>query len=96
MLFHIKPRICLKYFVHDCNTAHQGISKEVFSNEAKTALVPPLEKDSTKVDKSCVLNLSLLSVFATFSKIFDKVIKNHLMKSADNYFSPYLSAYRAS
>ena len=48
VLFHIKTRICLKYFVHDCNTAYQGISKEVFSNEAKTVLVLPLEKESTR------------------------------------------------
>ena len=32
----------------------------------------------------------------TFSKIFGKVIKNYLIKSMDNFFSPYLSAYRAS
>ena len=32
----------------------------------------------------------------TFPKIFDKVIKNYLKKSMDYYFSPHLSAYRAS
>ena len=32
------------------------------------------------LDKNYVLNFSLTGVLATFSKIFDKVIKNHLMK----------------
>ena len=54
----------------------------------------PLDKKTP--DKNSVLNYRPVSILPTFSKIFGKVIKNYLMKSMDNFFSPYLSAYRAS
>ena len=54
----------------------------------------PLDKKTP--DKNSVLNYRPVSILPTFSKIFGKVIKNYLMKSMDNNFSPYVSAYRAS
>ena len=75
-------------------TINNSISKGVFPNEAKIALVSPLDKKTP--DKNSVLNYRPVSILPTFSKIFGKVIKNYLMKSMDNFFSPYLSAYRAS
>ena len=54
----------------------------------------PLDKKAP--DKNSVLNYRPLSILPTFSEIFGKVIKNYLMKSMDNFSSPYLSAYRAS
>ena len=47
-------------------------------------------------DKNSVLNYRPVSILPTFSKMFGKVIENYLMKRMDNYFSPNLSAYRAS
>ena len=54
----------------------------------------PLNKKTP--DKNSVLNYRPVSILPTFSKIFCKVIKNYLIKSMDNFFSPFLSAYRAS
>ena len=64
-------------------TINNSISKGVFPNEAKIALVSPLDK---KTDKNSVLNYRPVSILPTFSKIFGKVIKNYLMKSMDNFF----------
>ena len=75
-------------------TINNSISKGVFPNEAKIALVSPLDKKTP--DKNSVLNYRPVSILPTFSKIFGKVIKNYLMESMDNFSSPYLSAYRAS
>ena len=75
------------------NTINNSISEGVFPNEAKIALVSTLDKKTP--DKNYVLNYRPVSILPTFSKIFGKVIKNNLMKSIDNFFSPYLSAYRA-
>ena len=65
-----------------------------FPNEAKIALGSPLVRKT--LDKNSVLNYSSVSILPTFSKIFGMVIKNYLMKSMDNYFSPHLSPFRAS
>ena len=54
----------------------------------------PLDKKTP--DKNPVLNYRPVSILPTFSKIFGKVIKYYLMKSMGNFFSPYISAYRAS
>ena len=75
-------------------TINNSISKGVFPNEAKIALVSPLDKKTP--DKNSVLNYRPVSILPTFSKIFGKIIKNYLMESMDNFSSPYLSAYRAS
>ena len=53
-------------------------------------------RDNKTPDKNSVLNYRPVSILPTFSKIFGKVIKIYLMKSMDNFFLPYLSAYRAS
>ena len=73
---------------------NNSILKGVFPNEAKIALVCPLDKKTP--DRNSVLNYRPVGILPTFSKIFVKVIKNYLMKSMDNYFSPHLSEYRAS
>ena len=75
-------------------TMNNSVSKGVFTNAAKIALVSPLDKKTP--DKNSVLNYRPVSILLTFSKILRKVIKNCLMKSMDTYFSPHLSAYRAS
>ena len=68
---------------------------------AAGVLAAPLSKTinnsiSNGPDKNSVLNYRPVSILPTFSKIFGKVIKNYLIKSMDNHFSPYFSAYRAS
>ena len=70
-------------------TINSSISKGVFPNEAKIALVSPLDRKTS--DKNSILNDRPVSILPSFSKIFGKVIKNYLMKSMDYFFSPYLS-----
>ena len=69
---------------------YNRISKGVFSNEGEIALVSPLDKKTPY--KNFVLNYRPACILPIFSKIFGKVIKNYLMKSMDNFFSPHLSA----
>ena len=71
-------------------TLRQGI----FLDNAKIASVVPVDK--VKPDKYDVLNYSPVSILNAFSKIYEKVIKNHLMSYFDKYFSPFISAYRKS
>ena len=56
--------------------------------------MPPLDKKTP--DKNSVFQYRPVGIFPPFSKICGKVIKNYLMKSMNIFFSPYLSAYRAS
>ena len=72
---------------------NNNISKVLFRNEAKIALVSPLDEETP--DKNYALNYRSVSILPTVSKIFGSVIKTYLMKSMDNYFLPHLSAYRA-
>ena len=57
---------------------NNSISKGVFHNEAKIALVSPLVKKIP--GKNSVLNYRPVSKLPTFSKIFGKIITNSLMK----------------
>ena len=65
-------------------TMNNSISEGAFPNEAKIALVFPIDK--TTPDQISVLSYKLVSILPTLSKIFGKVIKNYLMKSMNNYF----------
>ena len=66
----------------------------IFPDNAKIASVVPVDKG--KPDKYDVLNYRPVSILNAFSKIYEKVIKNHLMSYFDKYFSPFISAYRKS
>ena len=71
-------------------TINNSISKGVFPNEAKIALVSPLDKKTP--DKNSVLNYRPVSILPTFSKIFGKVIKNYSMKVWITFFR-FISQY---
>ena len=66
----------------------------IFLCNAKIASVVPLNKG--KPDKCDVLNCRPESVLNAFSEVHKKVIKNHLVSYFDNYFCPFISAYRKS
>ena len=66
----------------------------IFPENAKVASVVPLDKG--KPDKYDVLNYGPVRILNTFSKIYEKVIKNQLSFYLDKYFSPFISAYRKS
>ena len=66
----------------------------IFPDNAKIASVVPVDKG--KPDKYDVLNYRPVSILNTFSKIYEKVIKNQLVSHFDKYLSPFTSAYRKS
>ena len=64
----------------------------VFPADAKIASVIPLDKG--KPNKNEIFNFRSVSILNTFSKIYEKVIKDQLVSGLDNYLSPFISAYR--
>ena len=68
-----------------------SIAQNVFPENAKTASVIPLDKG--KPNKNEMLNFRPVSVLNTFSKIYERVIKDQIIHGMEKYFSPFLSAY---
>ena len=64
----------------------------VFPDDAKIASVIPLDKG--KPNKNEVSNFRPVSILNTFSKIYEKVIKDQLVSGLDKYLSPFISVYR--
>ena len=64
----------------------------VFPDDAKIASVIPLDKG--KPNKNEISNFRPVSILNTFSKIYEKVIKDQLVSGLDKYLSPFISAYR--
>ena len=64
----------------------------IFPDNVKIASVVPVDKG--KPDKYDVLNYRPVSILNTFSKIYEKVIKNQLVSYFNKYLSPFISAYR--
>ena len=69
-----------------------SIAQNVFPENAKTASVIPLDKG--KPNKNEMSNFRPVSVLNTFSKIYERVIKDQIVRGMEKYFSPFLSAYR--
>ena len=64
----------------------------VFPDDAKIVSVIPLDK--VKPNKNEISNFRPVSILNTFSKIYEKVIKDQLVSGLDKYLSPSISAYR--
>ena len=64
----------------------------VFPDDTKIASVIPLDKG--KPNKNEISNFRPVSILNTFSKIYEKVIKDQLVSGLDNYLSSFISAYR--
>ena len=62
----------------------------VFPNDAKIASVIPLDKPN----KNEISSFRPVSILNTFSKIYEKVIKDQLVSGLDKYLSSFISAYR--
>ena len=64
----------------------------VFPENTKVATVVPLDKG--KSDKNDISNFRPVSLLNTFSKFYERVIKDQLVLSMENYFLPMIFAYR--
>ena len=71
---------------------NSSIENSVFPKNAKVATVVPLDKE--KPEKNDISNFRPVSLLNTFSKFYERVIKDQLVLSMENYFSPMVSAYR--
>ena len=69
-----------------------SIAQNVFPENAKTASVIPLDKG--KLNKNEMSNFRPVSALNTFSKIYERVIEDQIVRGMEKYFSPFLSAYR--
>ena len=67
-------------------------STSTFPNNAKIASVVPVDKKTD--DKYVISNFRPVSILNCFSKVYENVIKNELLKSMNVHLSPCLSAYR--
>ena len=71
---------------------NSSIVKRAFPDAAKVASVFPVDKKTN--DKNKISNFRPVSVLNTFSKVYEIIIKNHLVSIMNNHFSPYVAAYR--
>ena len=69
-----------------------SIDKGVFPDAAKVASVSPIDKKTDHKNKISIFRP--VSVLNTFSKVYEIIIKNHLVSIMNNHFSPYIAAYR--
>ena len=70
---------------------NNSISTSTFPNNAKIASVVPIDKKTD--DKYVIPNFRPVSILNCFSKVYENVIKNELLKSMNVHLSPFLSAY---
>ena len=86
-------KIASNYLAPILTTAiSSSIENSVPPANAKVATVVPLDKG--KPDKNDISNFRPVSLLNTFSKFYEIVIKDQLVLSMENYFSPMVSAYR--
>ena len=71
---------------------NNSISTSTFPNNPKIASVVPINKKTD--DKYVISNSRPVSILNCFSKVYENVIKNELLKSMNVHLSPFLSAYR--
>ena len=70
---------------------NNSISTSTFPNNAKIASVVPIDKKTD--DKYVIPNFRPVGILNCFSKVYENVIKNELLKSMNVHLSPFLSAY---
>ena len=71
---------------------NNSISTSAFPNSAKIASVVPIDKKTD--NKYVISNFRPVSILNYFSKVYENVIKNELLKSMNVHLSPFISAYR--
>ena len=70
---------------------NSSIKHKIFPDLAKTALVVPL--DNGKPNKNDIVNFRPVSILNTFSKIYERVIKNQLLHAISAYRKSYNSQH---
>ena len=71
---------------------NHSIGISTFPINAKIATVVPIDKKTD--DRYAISNFRSVSILKCFSKVYENIIKNELLKSMNVYLSPFISAYR--
>ena len=66
----------------------------MFPDNAKIACALPLDKHTD--DKYSVTTFRPVSILSTFSKLYEKIVKDFLISKMEYHFSPFISADRIS
>ena len=74
------------------NAINNTLSKGIFADDVKIAMVLPLDKGTSK--KNDISNFRPVSVLTTSSKIYERFTKKLIVKAMDKYLSPFISGYR--
>ena len=74
------------------NAIINGLSKGLFPDDAKIAMVLPLDKGTS--NKNDISNFQPVCILTTLSKIYERVTKKVIDKAMDKYLSPFISADR--
>ena len=69
---------------------NDGLKNGVFPDDVKIASVILLDKG--KPNKNEISNFRPVSILNTFSKIYEKVIKDQLVSGLDKYLLPFIAA----
>ena len=56
-------------------------------------MMPKSPLDKGKPNKNEISNFRPVSILNTFSKIYQKVVKDQIVSGLDKYLSPFISAY---
>ena len=73
---------------------NNSFNNGIFPDNAKIVCVSPWGKHTD--DKHSVTNFRPVSVLNTFSKFYEKIVKDSLISKMERHFSPFISAYRKS
>ena len=68
-----------------------SVRTSTFPNNAKIATVVPVDKKTD--NKHVISNFRPVSILNCFSKVYENVTKNELLKSMNVHLSPFISAY---
>ena len=74
------------------NAINTSIGQNAFPENTKTVSVIPLDK--SKPNKNKKSNFGPVSALNTFSKVYERVIEDQIVRGMEKYYSPFLSAYR--
>ena len=73
-------------------TINNSLKYGAFPDDVKITSAIPLDKG--KPNKNEISNVRPVSILNTFSKIYEKAIKDQLVSGLDKYLSPFISTYR--
>ena len=85
-------KLVLDILAEPLSIAINSIRTSTLPNNAKIATVVPIDKKTD--DKYVISDFRLTTILNCFSKVYENVIENELLKSMNAHLSPFISVYR--